>query len=180
MNPINPSALVLALRPFTRGVAFALFESPLSPVDWGIKEIRGGKQNARCAAAARNLMARFQPAVLVLPAHLPRSGNRAARLLHLIANHATGQSIEICRYSQADVQAAFKDVGATSRYEIAQAIAGQVHAFGPLLPKLRKTWANESDRMYLFDAAALAMAYFASLPEPEGEGEEAEKEEDLD
>jgi hypothetical protein len=172
MNPAKSSELVLALRPFRHGLAFVFLESPLSPVDWGIKEVRGGKWIARCAAQSRALTERFHPTVLVLPAQLPRSGARAARLLTLIGNHATGAAIEVRRYSQAEIQACFKDAGAVTRYEIAQAIAAQVHAFGPQLPRLRKAWANEDERMYLFDAAALAMAHYASAPPAEAEPEE--------
>ena len=31
--------LVLAIRPTPRGFAYALFEAPLSPVDWGMSEV---------------------------------------------------------------------------------------------------------------------------------------------
>lgn len=165
MNQTNPPAIVLALRPFKRGVAFALFEDPLSPVDWGIKEIRGGKWNARCLAAVRALIERHRPEVLAIPLRAAAPAERSSRterLLALIVNHAIGESMEIRRYSRDDIRACFAGVGAVTGYEIAQAIASQVHAFTHRLPPVRKTWANIDTRMYLFDAAALAMTYYAS------------------
>jgi hypothetical protein len=165
MIPTAHSALVLALRPFGRGFAFVLFESPLSPVDWGIKEIRGSKGNARCLAAVRGLIEKHPPEVIVIPAKslVARQGSsRIERLLDLIVNHATGHSIEIRRYTEAGVRACFAGIGANTRYEIAQGIASQIPAFAHRLPPVRQTWDPIDSRMYLFDAAALAMTYYAS------------------
>ena len=67
MNQTNSSELVLAIRPFTKGLAFVFSEGPLSPIDWGFKEIRGAKWNARCAAAGRALLDYLKPEVLVIP-----------------------------------------------------------------------------------------------------------------
>jgi len=41
MNGLRRYALVLSIYPNTRGFAFVLFEGPLSPFDWGVKEVRG-------------------------------------------------------------------------------------------------------------------------------------------
>jgi hypothetical protein len=161
MNQINSS--VLALRPYRRGLAFIAFENPLSPIDWGMKEIRGGKWNARCVAAVRSLIERHHPGVLTIPTPTPAErGSRTERLLALIANHAVGESLEIHRYSQSDVRRCFARVGAVTRYEIAQAIASQVHALSHRLPPVRNAWQRVDTRMYLFEAAALAMTYYGS------------------
>ena len=53
-------------------------------------------------------------------------------------------------------------LGAVTRYEIAQAVASQVHAFAHRLPPVRRLWDHEDSRMYLFDAASLAMTCYAS------------------
>jgi hypothetical protein len=167
MIQTHSSELVLAIRPFTRGVAFVFAEGPLSPIDWGVTEIKGGKWNARCAAAARALIDHLKPDVVALPIETSSTGGlsgRAKRLLKLIGNHALGQSIDVVRYSRANVQACFENTGALTRYEIAQAIASQIPAFAHRLPPVRRTWDREAPRLYLFDAAALAMTYYASPP----------------
>src|SRR6266403_1278743 len=97
------SELVLAIHPFTRGYAFALFEGPLSPVDWGIKDIRGGNRNSRSFAAAKALIARTQPDVLVLEDYsssFVRRSRRIKRLQSLIVGHAGAQSLDVRHYSR--------------------------------------------------------------------------------
>jgi hypothetical protein len=163
MRQLIRSELVLALRPFARGYGFVVFEGPLSPIDWGTKEVRGGNRNTRSLASAQDLMDRIRPDVLVLEdlddGHARRS-SRIRRLHSLLVNYAEGQSLEIRRYSKASVNTAFKSVGATSRYEIAQAIAARVAAFENKLPASRKSWESEDPRMILFDAAALALTHY--------------------
>jgi hypothetical protein len=154
---------VLAVNLFTRGFAFTLFEGPLAPVDWGVKDIRGGEKNAKSLEAAKSLIERLQPDVLVLEDFSGPRGRRTERirrLQRLIASHADGQAIEVRSYSRKNIRECFKAIGALTRYEIAQAIASQVHAFGHQLPPVRKIWMSEDARMSLFDAASLVMTFY--------------------
>ena len=49
MNATSTDKLyVLALFPSTRGVAYVLFDSPLSLADWGHYSIKGDKKNLKC------------------------------------------------------------------------------------------------------------------------------------
>ena len=163
MSPARRRDLVLAVHPFTRGVAYTLFEGPLSPVDWGVKSIKGKQKNALALEATKQLIERLQPDVLVLQDLSGPNVHRAERirrLQHLIASHAEGQSIEVHRYRRREIQECFKPVGAVTRYEIAQAIASQVHAFGHRLPPKRNIWDAEDVRMSLFDAASLVMTFY--------------------
>ncbi len=158
-----PKHLVLAIHPIARGIAFALFEAPLSPLDWGLKDVRGKQKNARTLERAKHLIDQYRPDALVLEECVgphTRRGHRTSRLLRLIANHAMGQAIEVHCYTRAGIRECFKDVGATTRYEIAQAIAAQITAFGHHLPPLRKAWMSEDVRMGLFDAASLIMTFY--------------------
>jgi hypothetical protein len=163
MSRAESKRLVLALHPFTRGLAFALFEAPLSPIDWSIKDVRGKQKNARMLEAAKKLIEQHQPDVLVLEECVgphTRRGGDVRRLLKLIANHGVGQSIEVHTYARASIRECFRAVGATTRYEIAQAIASQIAAFGHQLPPLRKLWMSEDVRMGLFDAVSLVMTFY--------------------
>jgi hypothetical protein len=168
-----PRELVLAIAPSTRGVAYTCFEGPLSPVDWGLKRARGKNKNVEGFKAVSALVERLQPDVIVLHEYtLPgvRRSQRVRRLQHLIATYAHAQAIEVRRYTRKDIEKVFKKLGAATRYEIAQVIAGQVHAFGHRLPPPRKLWMTEDPRMTLFEAAALALTYFGErglLPDEE-------------
>jgi hypothetical protein len=163
MTGARRSELVLAVYPFTRGFAFTLFEGPLSPIDWGVKDIRGRQKNALALDAAKQLIEHLQPDIVVLQDSSGSHGRRSERIhrLHrLIASHAEGQAIEVHRYSRKDIRKCFKETGAVTRYEIAQAIASQIHALGHRLPPVRKIWKSEDARMGLFDAASLVMTFY--------------------
>jgi hypothetical protein len=65
-------------------------------------------------------------------------------------------------YSRAAIRNAFHH-GPISRFEIAQAIAAFIPAFESRMPKRRKLWQSEDPRLWLFDAASLAMTHFAAI-----------------
>lgn len=163
MTGTRHGELVLSLYPAVRGFAFTLFEGPLSPFDWGNKEVRGAERNARTLEAVKRLIETHQPDILVLEnfsADVRRRRARARRLLRLIKSHADGQALEVYTFTRTEVRQSFSSVGARTKYEIAQAIASQIHAFSPLLPRARRRWEAEFERMGIFEAAALAMTFY--------------------
>lgn len=156
------SDLVLAIHPFTRGLAFALFESPLSPVDWGIKEVRGGNRNTRCLAAATALLDRTKPDIVIIEDSsglYARRSRRIRRLQSLIANAVTGAGLDLRHYPRECIRDCFKGTGAVTRHEIAEAIAAQIPALADRLPPVRRVWESEDPRMALFDAASLVLTH---------------------
>lgn len=168
MTGARRGELVLALHPHARGVAFALFESPLSPIDWGVKRVTGGEKNAQSLEVIKCLVERLQPDILVLEdltSGRVRRSRRIRRLQWLIASYGEGQSIEVHWINRQDIRECFKAVGAVTRYEIAQAIASQIHAFGHRLPPVRQIWMTEDARMGLFDAASLVMTHYCQAGE---------------
>ena len=64
------------------------------------------------------------------------------------------------RYSRADIKGAFRTVGATTRQEIAQAVARQVEAFRHRLPSPRKPRESVDRRMAMFNAGALVLTHY--------------------
>jgi hypothetical protein len=165
MTSREPSELVLGIYPFCRGLAFALFEGPLSPIDWAVKDIRSDRRNALVLEATKELIERYQPDVLVLQAHRTKGGMRGQRIRRLdqmIATYAAGQAIECHRYTREEIRTCFRAAGAVTRYEIAQAIAAHVPALSHRLPPMKKLWQSEDRRMGLFDAASLVMTYFCN------------------
>lgn len=159
-----PRDLVLAIATSTRGIAYALFEAPLAPVDWGTKDTQTNAKNAEALKIAAELIERLQPDVLVLNEYpKPNDGRRAriARLRRLIASYAGSQSIDVAQFSRRDIKVAFAPYGAATRHEIAQLIAGHIPAFSFRLPPKRKLWMTEDRRMALFDAVALALTHFS-------------------
>ena len=161
-------AFVLALYPTTRGFAFVAFEGPESPYDWGVTVITGRRKNARCVRSIKRIIERYQPHTIVLEDVAEDGARRASRIRKLswaIAHLAQSERIDVYRYTKATVRNTFRRSGATTKYEIAQAIAIHIPAFAHRIPPLRKPWMSEDPRMSLFDAAALGLTYFAMAPE---------------
>jgi hypothetical protein len=156
---------VLAIYPSTRGFAFVLFEGALSPVDWGVKEMRGGGKNARSLAAIGAIVERYRPGVLVLQDTTAYGTLRARRIRKL--NAAIGEmaeefAIPTIAFSRTEVMTAFSHVRPRNKHELAAAIAKHIPAFERYLPPPRKPWMSEDVRMNLFDAVALALTFFQS------------------
>src|SRR5437870_2991218 len=99
-------AWVIAVYLNTRGFAFVLFESSLSPVDWGVKEVRGPRKHAQCLAKVAAILDQSQPDVLVLQDTSPKGTPRAQRITKLnaaIAQLAESRRMLVHAYSRADV-----------------------------------------------------------------------------
>ena len=64
MTTAISDVLVLSLAPSARGFGFVLFESALSPCDWGVHETRGDGKNRRILAFAARMIDRYRPLVV--------------------------------------------------------------------------------------------------------------------
>jgi hypothetical protein len=169
----RPHALVLAIYPSTRGIAFVMFEDPRSPVDWGVKEARGARKNAACLSLVSSLLERYELGIVVLQDTSPRGTYRGARIRDLngaIAELAAGYGVETIAFSRTEVREAFAKAGALTKRTIALQVAKQIPALERYLPRIRKPWMSEDARMALFDAAALGLTFFQS---PSGGGQAA-------
>jgi hypothetical protein len=108
MNQLRRYAVVLSVYLNTRGFAFVLFEGPVSPFDWGVKEVRGRGKRRRCLINIEALFGRYQPDILVLQDMSPSGTTRAPRINHLnaaIATLAEGCGMPVYSYSREVVRA---------------------------------------------------------------------------
>jgi hypothetical protein len=58
------------------------------------------------------------------------------------------------------VKQAFSESGASTKHEIAVAIAKRFPELAPRLPRFRKPWMSEDYRMSIFDAVAFGVTFF--------------------
>jgi hypothetical protein len=151
---------VLALDVHPRSFGFVVFEGPNRMLDWGIKSFRPGV-NAVKIPATRKLLAlldEFTPSAIVIRKRVTSSAKKP-KLLSIIEMQARSRRIPVRFISRGDVNRAF--VGFESnKYEVASALAKQFPALASRLPPKRKCWQSEDYRMGIFDAAAVAVAYF--------------------
>jgi hypothetical protein len=152
---------VLAIDPISRGFGFVVFEGPEQLVDWSVVETKEDKETRGLCRVA-DLFVRYRPNVLVLEDLVGRGSRRCRRvrkLLDKIERLADKESISVRRFARAKVRRAFSDSGAKTKFEIATAIAKRFPELQPRLPRFRKPWMTEDDRMSIFDAASFALSY---------------------
>src|SRR6266511_3133799 len=156
---------VLAIDPSTRGFGFAVLEGPNRLIDWGVKETKTDKKR-KTLELIDDLIERYQPSVVVVEDYAAKSSRRCRRIAELIdeiARLALQRKIKVKRFSRGNVRKAFAESAATTKQEIATAIANRFPELTPRVPRYRKPWMSEDYRMSIFDAAALAVAFFHCL-----------------
>ncbi|HEY4942380.1 MAG TPA: hypothetical protein VII56_13210 [Rhizomicrobium sp.] len=167
-SQIGNERLVLAVYPTSRGFGWVLFSDPLSPVDWGVASAKTGR-NARLVRRFERILRRHEPSVFVVEDPIRRCG-RSEQVLRLhqdFVHLALLNGVDVAAYPQHVVAQHFSHVGATTKYEIAQFIASKIEAFDHRLPRKRRAYEGEQHHQALFDAAALALTYFAKTSEPQ-------------
>jgi len=159
----NGQQLVLALYPSSHGLAFTLFEAPLSLIDWGVKITRGVVKNEYCIDYAEQLFARYSPDVIVIQDTGQPGSRRSERIRALyraLALLAQLHDVDVARYGKADVDKAFNAAGALTKHERARLVAAMLPELSHRIPPVRKPWMSEHPRMPLFEAASLGIAQY--------------------
>ena len=155
---------VLAVYAQSKGIAYAVFEGPQSPVDWGVKGLKGDRKNIKGLKVVEALVMQFQPDAIVIEDSAGKGSRRSERIRRLyrsIESLAGSQIIEVHQYSRAQLRQCFDEgFGAWRKQEIAQTIATLLPELAHRIPPVRRLWQSEDPRMGIFDAAALAFAFF--------------------
>jgi Holliday junction resolvasome RuvABC endonuclease subunit len=169
----NKTVRVLAIAPCVQGIGFVVFNGPRLPIDWGVKWIRNEK-NAKALAKVAELIACYQPDVVVFEDYRgegSQRGERVEELLDAIAGLVACRNIKTASYSRGRVRHLFAASGAVTKFQIAKAIAEGIPELASRLPLERKIWLPEHANMSVFDAAALALTHFSMIA-PEEDGSE--------
>jgi len=158
---------ILAVDPTSKGIGFVVLEGRKHLIDWGVKSARGEK-NETCLLHVASLLDRYRPDVLLIEEHRHRSSRRSARvraLLGAIARLARGKQIRVSRVSRRAVRAAFASAGASTKHQIATVITLEYKELGTYLPRRRKPWMSEDERMGVFNAVSFALAHLGASQE---------------
>lgn len=154
---------ILAVDPCTKGFGFAILEGPENLIDWGVKEVNGNDKNARCVERIEDLIAYYQPDIIVVEDFTGKGSRRCVRIQDLIrdiARLAEQKRLRARRFSRSSVRESFSQFGASTKNEIATAIGKHFAELAPRVPPFRKCWMSEDYRMSIFDAVALALTFF--------------------
>lgn len=159
---ISHQKRVLAVYPKSRRFGYVVLEWPLTLVEWGVKSTRTNKE-AATQAKVDAIARQYRPeCVIVEDATHSRRCDRIRKLIDKIRHLAESRRIASRAIPTARVRKAFQAFGAKTKYETAHTIAEHLPDLAAHLPKRRKPWTSEDPRMAVFDAAALALAYFYS------------------
>jgi hypothetical protein len=80
--------------------------------------------------------------------------------LRSIERLAARRGVKVRLVSPSTRLEAFAEVGASTKCQIATALAERFPVLRRALPPVRKPWMTEDHRMGIFDAVALAVAFF--------------------
>lgn len=163
MNTINPKQFrILAIAPVTRGFGFAVLEGRDTLVNWGVKTVTGNK-NARSLAKVEELIAHYQPGVLVLEDASAKGSLRHSRIRRLgqqIVKVAKAKKVNVRLFSREQVMKLLVSDGKETKHDLAGIVAGQFpEQLGSKLPPKRKAWMREHYQMGIFEAVELALAF---------------------
>jgi len=163
MNTIHPKQFrILAIAPVTRGFGFAVLEGRDTLINWGVKTVTGNK-NAKSLEKVEELIAHYQPGVLVLEDASAKGSLRHPRIRRLvpqIIKLAKAGKVNVSLFSREQVMKVLIPDGQGTKHDLAGIVAGQFpEQLGSKLPPKRKAWMRERYQMNIFDAVGLALAF---------------------
>jgi len=160
-TPTDPTR-IFALDPTTKGFGYAVLETPFHLIDWGLAHISGEKVSG-AVARFEALLDQCRPDVVVLEDSAAPGSRRRPRVRKLlgklqetarergIAVHAIPRLAVIECFSSPDKRA--------TKFSITEHLAETFPELAPKMPKRRKIYQSEDERIATFDALALAVTY---------------------
>ena len=159
----RPIVRVLAIDPSSVGFGFVVLEEPTRLVDWGVAEVWAPTPRA-FLARVEALIDRYGPTLIVLEAvEETRKRKRTVARIAAASRYAASRRIAVMSVSRSQVRAAFGKK--PTKHEIAVAIAEIFPELSTRLPRKRKLWTSEDERMNIFDALSFALTALAGMTE---------------
>ena len=163
---------VLAVAPSSRGFGFAVMEEGHGLLDWGVKAVKGDR-NEQCLAKVANLLEHYAPTLIALEDIKSKGVRRASRIQALVQGicalaEEACVKVKLCNRSRVREKLILDRRG--TKYQVADHLASRYpEELGTRRPRKRKLWMSEDYRMDIFDAVALAQFCFDSGRKPRAE-----------
>src|ERR1019366_2019699 len=153
---------ILSVAPSDRGFGFVVLEGRDTLVECAVKTVKRDK-NAKSLEKVEELIAHYQPGVLILENTSAKGSRRAPRIRKLcqqIIKLAATRKVRVKLYSREQVMKTFIPDGRGTKHALAELIANRVpEQLSSQLPPKRQAWMSEDSQMNIFDAVALAMVF---------------------
>ncbi len=159
-TPTQPTR-ILAIDPTTKGFGYAILDLPLRLVAWGMAHIEGEKRSG-AIFRFEALLDQFRPDAVVLEDTTAKGSRRNLRvreLLDTLGKIARERGIPVQTVSRLAVIAHFSKDETATKHSIATTLAGAFPELAEKVPKKRKTWQSEDERISVFDALSLAVTF---------------------
>lgn len=158
----------LAIDPASKGFGFAVLEGPDALVDWGLKDAGTGTlRNRKCLERAAELIAQYEPEVLIVERTAVKGCRRRPRVRRLIKSLlmlARRHRLLVRQVSRTSVLRTLSPSGGETKYQVAIALAERFPELAPHLPPVRRNNGDGEDpRMAIFDAVAFGWMFFEPL-----------------
>ncbi|HEX7184744.1 MAG TPA: hypothetical protein VF756_23160 [Thermoanaerobaculia bacterium] len=153
---------IFAVDPTTKGFGYAILETPFRLVDWGLAHVSGEKESG-AVARFEELLDQFRPDIVILEdstAPGSRRRPRVQKLLEKLRDTVRERGMAVHMIPRLAVIECFSspDKRAT-KFSITQHLAETFPDLAVKVPRRRKPWQSEDERMATFDALALAVTY---------------------
>lgn len=156
MRASTDASRLIALDPTRRGFAYVILEVPHNLIDWGVVQAEG----AACVKRLEELLGRFKPERFVIEDYTASECRRTQSVkefLWSLEMLALVKGLGALRVARTAVRERFAEHG-TSKQAIAEVLVDHFPELRPRLPRARKPWMSEDERMNIFDALSLALA----------------------
>lgn len=152
--------LALDIRP--RSFGFVVLEGPDRLLDWGARSFRKGVNAVQVPPRKKlaSMLAEFSPEIVLLNKRLLETLKMKHGMVGIARVEANKRKIPVRAITRPTVKRAFA-MHNRNKDQIARALADRFPELAVILPPNRRCWQSEDYRMSVFDAAALAVAYFS-------------------
>lgn len=149
---------ILAIDPTPKGFGFAVLERGGRLVDWGVARVWATSE-MEFVARVDAIISMYRPALVIVP-EIPAEPHRArsARRVSAVSAHARARGKQIVVMPPSEVKAAFPG----TKHARAELLATQFPELQPWLPRIRRPWMTEDERMHIFDAVSLIVTMFTT------------------
>ena len=160
-SPTDPTR-IFAVDPTTKGFGYAVFETPFHLVDWGLAHVSGEKESG-AVARFEELLDQYRPDIVILEDPAAPGSRRRPRvqtLLERLRDSARERSIAVHLIPRLAVIECFSSPEKrATKFSITENLAETFPELAVKVPRRRKAWQSEDERMATFDALALAVTY---------------------
>ncbi len=164
---LSKNIRVLSISPSTRSVGFAVMEGDNALVAWGSKVARDGDKNTRCLEKIKELIAHYDPGVLVLEDASGEGSHRSRRIRGLskrVIKVARSRKLRVATFSRTTMrQGFFKPAVREPKQALAEMLAERFpEELGAPVTGQPSAWESEDYHMPTFDAVARAVHFLRS------------------